>query len=549
MTEPAIEPTGSPLPGLPEPVVRRRRRVSPSLIWLVPILAALAGLALILRAYLAAGPTITISFESAEGLEAGVTEVRYKNVVMGKVRDIELSDDRSQVRARVDLSGEAAGLAVEDSEFWVVRVRADLGGISGFKTLVSGTYIGVNIGRSEESRRAFTGLEKPPTVTSDQKGRQFVLKTADLGSLTVGSPIYFRRVPVGRIVSFDLDEDGRNLSIRGFVDEPYDRYVTTDARFWNASGVDLSLDAGGFRLNTQSLVTLLAGGVAFQPLDDQAEGVPAAEGASFDLHSSQQIALTRADALTLPVRMRFSESVRGLAVDALVDFKGIAIGRVTAVELSFDRSGKRFVAEVEADIHPLRLGRGYRELAADADQNAMDPEILFGRLIERGMRAQLRLGNLITGQLYVALDFPPDVKAVKTDTSSLPLRIPTEAASLDQIQTRISGIVARIDQIPFEDIGNRLRDALGSADALLQQLDGQVAPAATATLKEARSTLDAANRSLAAPDAPLQQDLRGALEEVDRAARSLRELSDYLQRHPESLIRGRSDDDESLPNE
>jgi paraquat-inducible protein B len=530
-----------PVDELPQPVVRQRRRINPSLIWLVPILAALAGVALILRAYLAAGPTITIRFPTAEGIEAGKTEVRYKNVVMGKVRDVELAEDRSHVRARVNLSGEAAGVAVEDSQFWVVRVRADLGGISGFNTLVSGTYIGVNIGRSETRRLEFDGLEKPPTVTNDQKGRQFVLKTPDLGSLNVGSPVYFRRIPVGRIAGFELDEDGRGLTVRAFVDEPYDRYVTADARFWNASGVDLSLDASGLKLNTQSLVTLVAGGVAFQPLSGEIGGKAADEGASFTLYTSQDAALTAENAWTLPVRMRFTESIRGLAVDAPVDFKGIGIGRVTAIELSFDREHKRFVAEVAAEIRPQRLGRAYRELAADHAPDARGAEALFAELIERGLRAQLRAGNLITGQLYVALDFPPKAKALKVDTKDLPLLIPTEPASLDQIQTRISDIVNKV--------GNRLRDALGAADALLRQLDAQVAPAATETLREARSTLDAANRSLASPDAPLQQDMRRTLEEVDRAARSLRDLSDYLQRHPDALIRGRRQDQETPSDE
>lgn len=535
--------TEIPASDLPEPVVRRRGRISPSLIWLVPILAALAGALLLLRAFLAAGPSIVISFETAEGLEAGKTELRYKDVVIGKVHSIELAEDRSRVWVRVDLARGAANVAVKDSQFWVVRVRADLGGISGFKTLVTGTYIGVNLGQSKTSARTFVGLEKPPSVTSDQKGRRFVLKTGDLGSLNIGSPVYFRRIPVGRVVSFELDEDGKGVSIGAFVAEPYDRFVTADARFWNASGIDLSLDSAGLKLNTQSLVTLLAGGVAFQRLSDEVPGAPAAADASFILHPNQAAALTPQDASVLPVRMRFLESTRGLAVDAQVDFKGVDLGRITGVELSFDAARQRFVSEVSADLHPQRLGRAYRELVADGAQGAPDPGALFGQLIQRGLRAQLRAGNLITGQLYIALDFPAKTRPATVDPLLRPLQIPTEPASLDQIQTRISDIVARIDQIPFAEIGNRLRDALAAADALLRQLDAEVAPAATASLREARSTLDAARQTLAAPDAPVQQDLHRTLEEVDRAARSLRELSDYLQRHPESLIRGRGDGD------
>lgn len=543
------EPTTPDVSTLPEPVVRRRTRIRPALIWLVPILAALAGLLLIVRAFLADGPTVVITFETAEGLEAGKTEVRYKNVVIGKLRDIELSEDRSLVKARVDLTRDGSSIAVEDTQFWVVRARADLGGISGIRTLVSGTYIGVNVGASKNAQRRFVGLEDPPTVTNDQKGRQFELTASDLGSVNVGSPVYFRRILVGRIVSFKLDPDGKGVKVGAFVDEPYDKFVTADTRFWNASGVDLSLDASGLKLNTQSLVTLLAGGVAFQSLPAGNATDPAADGTRFELHANQADALTPRDSPTMIVRMRFLESTRGLAVDAPVDLKGVALGRITNVELDYDPVRKRFVTDVSAELYPRRLGRAYEALIANGVQDATSPEALFAELVERGMRAQLRAGNLITGQLYVALDFPARVQPIKLDAATRPLQIPTVPASLDQIQNRITDIVTKIDQIPFDDIGKRLRDALVTANALLLRLDSEVAPAATETLREARSTLDAATRSLASPDAPLQQDLHRSLQEVERTSRSLRDLSDYLQRHPEALIRGRTDKEPPLTEE
>lgn len=544
------------LSALPEPVVRRRGRIRPSLIWLVPILAAVAGLLLLLRAFLADGPNIVITFQTAEGLEAGKTEVRYKNVVLGKLRKIELSEDRKQVSAHVDLTRDGASVAVEDSQFWVERARAGLGGISGITTLVTGTYIGVNVGASKKKQRRFAGLEEPPTVTRDQKGRQFVLTASDLGSVNVGSPVYFRRIQVGRIVSFKLDPDGNGVSAGAFVDEPYDRYVTPDTRFWNASGVDLVLDADGLKVNTQSLVTLLAGGVAFESPSDDTAGMPAtthapaADGTRFELHASQAVALRRRDTPPMAVRMRFLESTRGLAVDSQVDLKGVALGRITRIELGFDPARARFVTDVSADLYPHRMGRAYQDLMANGvEGEAALPEALFGALIERGLRAQLTSGNLISGQLYVALDFPARVEPIKVDATIRPLQIPTVAASLDQIQARVSDIVTKIDQIPFEDIGKRLRDALIAAESLLRRLDSEVAPAATDTLREARSTLDAAHRSLAAPDAPLQQDLHRSLQEVERTLRSLRDLSDYLQRHPEALIRGRTDSEEPVIGE
>lgn len=531
---------------LPEPVLRPQRR-GPSLIWLVPALAAAAGLTLLVRAFLAAGPSIEISFDTAEDLIAGKTEVRYKHVVIGRVQDIELAEDGGHVLVRVDLARDAAHVAVDDSQFWVARVRTDMGGVSGFKTLVTGSYIGVNVGRSKEPRREFVGLEKPPIVSSDEKGRRFRLIAADLGSLTVGSPIYFRRIPVGRVAGFELEPDGKGVRIDAFVDQPYDRFVTADARFWNASGVDLSLDANGLKLDTQSLVTLVAGGVAFEPLSGDASGKPAPDDAGFVLHSTRLEALAPQDAEPVLVRMRFSESVRGLAANASVDFMGVTLGEITDIQLSYENPRKRFVADVSARLFPRRLGPAYRELITEDGGNGIAPESVLGALVERGLRAQLRPGNLITGQLYVALDFPRTARPARFDREARPLQIPTEPASLDQIQSRIVGIVTQLDQIPFAEIGGRLRDALAAADALLDHLDTEVAPAALASLRSARAALDSANLTLARPDAPLQQDMHRTLEEVDRAARSLRELSDYLQRHPEALIRGRGGEDETAP--
>ena len=539
MAEPNDPQERDELGALPEPVVRGRHRARPSMIWLVPVVAAIAGVLLIVRVFLQSGPTITITFNTAEGLDPGKTEVRYKDVVVGKVRRVEMSDDRSHVKVKVDLTGDAASIAVEDTQFWVVRVRADLGGISGFKTLVSGTYIGVNLGKSRTSKRKFVGLEDPPLMTSDEKGRRYYLRTTDLGSINIGSPVYFRRVPVGRVVGVELDKDGSGVELVAFVEDPFDRFVTTQTQFWNTSGLDLSFDANGFKLDTASLVTLVAGGVQFQVPPGTSPGPQAADNAHFELHATAAAALAPRDAVVMPARMRFAESTRGLAKDGPVDFRGISIGRITDISLGFDPASQRFYSEVSADLYPQRLGRAYEQVIADKPSNGETPEALFSHLIERGMRAQLRSGNLITGQLYIALDFPAKPKPVEIDLAGRPLSIPTETASLDQIQTRITDIVTKIDQVPFDEIGRRLNASLGNANALLSRLDKEVAPEATLTLREARATLDAANRSLASPEAPLQQDMHRTLLEVERTVRSLRDLSDYLQRHPEALLRGR----------
>ena len=529
-----MSPPMSIPPELPDPLIENRRRISPSLVWLVPAIAVLAGLVLIVRAYSSAGPDISISFATADGLEQGKTEVRFRNVVIGRVKNIRLSDDHQGVVVKVSLTQDAKSFAVTDSRFWVVRPRADLSGISGLTTLLSGPYIGVDAGISTERATEFTGLEVPPAITGDQRGKRYMLMAADLGSLSIGSPIYYRRIPVGRVTGYQLGANGRSVQLQTFISEPYDRYVTEDSQFWNASGVDVSFDAGGLKLSTQSLVTLLTGGIAFDQRGSG--GKPAIAGSQFKLYADEKSALAPADGKAIQVRLRFAQSIRGLAVDAPVDFKGIELGRVTSIGLDFNPERKRFSANVIVELHPDRLGNSYQRFRDSLGRRYQSPEALLGRLVERGMRAQLRSGNLLTGQLYVALDFVRDAPPVTVDLSQQPLEIPTMPGSLDQIQTQIAGIVAKLDKVPIEDIGNNLRDTLQSADSLLRQLDKELAPEAKKTLVEVRETLGAVNGSL---DSSGGQNLQTTLQEVERAARSMRNLGDYLQRHPEALLRGK----------
>lgn len=239
-----------------EPAVAASRRVRPSLVWGIPLIAALIGLALVVQTLSKRGPTITVSFASAEGIEPGKTKVKFKDVDIGDVRTVTLTPDRSRVIATIDLVKEAEPFAVEGSRFWVVRPRFAGSGISGLGTLLSGAYIAVDIGRSERKLMEFTGEDEPPVVASDVPGRRFVLHTADLGSLDVGSPVFFRRIEAGHVEWFSLNPDGNGLTLGIFIKAPYDRFVTPDSRFWHASGIDLRLDAAGVRVQTQSLATV-----------------------------------------------------------------------------------------------------------------------------------------------------------------------------------------------------------------------------------------------------------------------------------------------------
>lgn len=542
-----VEQNRLPRDELPRPVVQQRR-FKESLIWLVPVLAALVGLSLVIHNWMQAGPEITISFQSAEGLDAGKTPVKYKNVVIGRVKKIHLSADRSHVLVAVALEKSAKGFATKGTRYWVVRPRIGLGGVSGIDTLFSGAFIGADVGESKQPQDDFTGLETPPAVNHGALGRSFVLHSDDLGSLDVGSPVYYRRIQVGRVASYALDKDGKGVSVHIFVDGPNDRFVTKSSRFWNASGVDLSVGANGLKVNTQSLAAVLAGGVAFQDPPGPHDSTPAPEDTTFKLFGDRDTAMAPPDGEPHYIRMRFDQSVRGLAVDAPVEFLGINIGKVVSVRLDYDEKTQKFPVLVGAVVYPQRLGSAYEKLEAMAKARGESPDLsrMMGRLIAQGLRAQARTGNLLTGQLYVALDFVPHASKVSFDPNAKPLTIPTAPGSFDKLQEQLADIVDKMNKVPFDSIGKHLDETLVGLNTTLKQVNGQTLPAFRDTLHGVQQTLGTANDALSG-DSPLQRNLGATLEQVQRMARSLRVLSDYLGGHPEALLRGRRADPPPTP--
>ncbi len=542
------EPLPADLPGnLPAPTVTRARRWLPSLVWIVPIVAALVGITLVVKTVRDRGPEIDIRFNTAEGLVAGKTKVKYKDVEIGAVTAITLAEDRSHIIATVQLQKEAKSFVASDTRFWVIRPRLEAAGVSGLGTLLSGAYIRADAGASEDTRSTFTGLEVAPIVTRDASGRQFVLRASNIGSLDIGSPLYFRRIKVGQVAAYALDEDGKGVTLRVFVNAPYAKFVGANTRFWHASGVDVEVNASGFKLRTQSLATVALGGIALQAPHD-ANGPEAAENTSFSLAEDETTALKSPDGPAQTLLLHFNQSLRGLSPGAAVDFRGVVLGKVVSIGVEFDRSQRQLRMPVLVEIYPERLGAASGKPASDT--------LALQQLVARGLRAQLRTGSLLTGQLYVALDFFPKAPPVALAPSKPgdPIAMPTLPNGLDELQTQVSEIVTKINKVPFEQLSTDLRKTLATLDTtlvgaerLVQTLNNDVAPALTAAMQDARTTLTTANRTLGtaertlADDAPLQQDLRQTLREVNRAAASVKLLTDMLEQHPEALLRGKSE--------
>jgi len=535
---------------------RRSRWSAAQAIWLIPLLAVGIVGWLALNEWLSSGPTITIRFRSAEGIEAGKTRVKYRDVDLGVVKQVRLAPDRKGVIVVAQMEADARPLLVRDTRLWIVRARLSGGEVSGLSTLLSGSYIGIDGGTDGgESRRDFEGLETPPVLNSDESGREFRLTASTLGSLEVGSPIFLRRVRVGQVLGTDLDPDGRNLTLRIFVRAPYDRLVTANTRFWHASGLDVSVDAGGVRLRTESLLAVVVGGISFETPPEAAPPTPAASGTRYTLFDSQASALRRPDWQTLEYTATFVDSVRGLAVGAPVEFKGFVIGEVAAVDIEFDPAILRFVFPVKLRIYRDLAATVAPQAAAPAARGASAPgnparfpleQLLSRRSVERGLRAQLRSSNLITGQRYVAIDFFPELRGEKLNhLGSGAHEIPTTRDSFGELEASVSRIVKKLEAVPFDQVAADLQRTLASLDRAVntteqtvQRFGAELIPSAKAVLDDARRTIEEV-RALAAQGQPLPQQASTALRDLSRAADALRDLAEAIERQPESLLRGR----------
>ncbi len=543
---------------LPQAHVEPRKGLHISVVWIIPILAAVIAVGIAAQRIMSEGPTITIVFKSAGGVEAGKTVVKYKDVVIGQVKTVQLTADFSRVEVTVKVAKSAAGLIVEDAKFWVVEPRVSLGGISGLGTLLSGNYIGFEAGKSHKKQRRFIGLETPPMITTDQPGRQFALKAADLGSLGIGSPIYYHRLKAGEVIAYNLEDDGKSVMIKIFINEPYDKYVIPETRFWNASGLDVSVGASGMQVRTQSVVSLLAGGLAFDTPPFAPKTDPAPADAIFTLYSDQATAMKKPESIAAHYVLYFNESLRGLSVGAPVTLLGLPTGEVTEVGVDFDPKTLKIRGRVEivsfAERMTARLGKDQTSAGKALMQSKDQRERLMRLLVEeRGLRAQLKSGSLITGQLYVAFDYFPDAPKAKINWNSERVELPVMPSTVHDLEGKLTGIITKLDKLPYEEIGEDLRKSLASldqmlkdADKALNHIDGELMPALKATLDKLHDAVSSADRvlkstdaTIVGKDAPVQQELHDALKEIAGAARSLRLLTDYLERHPEALIRGK----------
>jgi paraquat-inducible protein B len=514
------EPDASSGPQIPQAHAVPRNHRYLSLVWIVPIIAAILAGWLTAQAILRQGPTITISFVTAEGLEPGITRLTYQDVDIGTVSAVTLSQDRTRVIVTARLQDQAEPLLREDTRFWIVRPRVSPSSVPGLGTLFSGAYIGVDAETTGDEQRAFVGLEAPTADTGGRRGTQYAVSSETLGSLDIGSPVCYRQVQVGQVIGYEIDADGLGTTLRIFVNEPYDGFVKERSRVWITSGIEARFDPGDFRLNTESLVSILVGGIAFRTPRNQGDTPSAPAATAFELHRDEASARREPDALVLPTVMVLQDSVRGLAVGAPVEFRGIEIGEVRRIEFAFDRERHRPFVEVQVDRFPNRLRA--RGAAGEASRAIASREIL-DRLLQRGLTAQLRQQNLLTGQLYAALDILPGARTANAKPDDELLVVPTVPSTFTELQTTVARIARKLEDLPLQELSTNARRSLPTLDRTLAGIDQLGASVERRLLPQIEASL---------------ASMRATLREVARAADAIRLLAQLLERESEALLRG-----------
>ena len=527
-----------------EAVVKKGQPIS--IVWIVPLVALVIGGWLVYKALSEKGPEITITFKNAQGLEAGKTKIKFKDVEIGLVEAINLSENLSHVVLKARLVKGSEHYLTNGTKFWVVRARLTAREVTGLNTLFEGAYITLDPGQKGEFCKSFKGLEQPPVITTDLPGKIFTLKSDQLGSLDIGSPVYYKQINVGQVADYRLDDDGRQVTITVFINAPHDGQVYKSTRFWNASGMDVTMDAGGIEIDTQSLVSMMIGGIAFDTPFSAEKPIAASSDDIFVLYENRKKAQEQAYQIKHYWVLNFLGSVRGLSPGATVEFKGITIGKVVSVASHFtiNADDLSYTIPVLIETEPQRY------LNVEKMKSEEEMYRFADRLVAKGLRAQLKTDNLLTGRLFVDMDFHSEAPEAEIDWSGTYPVLPTIPKPLEELATSLNRMIARIENMPFEEIGKEAREAIRNLnDAILlaksglKKIDSQIAPEAVSTLTQANRTLTTIEAVLAS-DSPLNTETVRLLEELADTARSIRVLADYLEQHPDALIYGKGADNE-----
>ncbi len=539
------------------PEAQKDKSLGISVVWFIPLIAIFVGGWLAYNVISQRGPEILIIFDNAEGLEAGLTRIKYKEVNIGKVTGISLNSDLSKVHVRARLNDSISGHLHANTQFWIVRPRINSSGVSGLNTLISGIHIAMEPGDNNVESTTFQGLPDSPEIKANAEGIKVTLSAASLGSLDRGSPVYYRKIEVGEVTQYRLAQNGSSVQITLFIKEPYDTLVNPNTRFWNASGVNLQIGSNGVTASLESISSLISGGVSFETPFELDTKSPSTDRKVFILHSNRQKAVAKPFEKKAFFVMYFDGSLRGLNKEATVEFRGIKVGKVVDIDLSLEQDTYEVKAPILVELHPETLSK-FAQIKA--------PEKLIEEWINKGLRAQLKTASLITGQLYIDLSFQksPDPFLISY-TDNIPI-FPTIPATFDRLTQSATDALENFSKIPLLEISKELREAakrlnkflepgnknsaFANLDSVLRNVESltdtlnKSMPVLSKKIESSIGKLDntlSDTQSLISKDSQMIYDIQELIRSLSGAARSFESLTNYLERNPSALLYGKGE--------
>ena len=528
---------------------------SAAAIWMVPLLALFIGLWMLFQHWSSQGPSFTLTVATAEGIVAGKTVIRSREVDVGRIEVVELSKDYSHAVLRGRLNDAASGMLRADSQFWVVKPRVGREGVSGLGTLLSGAYIELAPGKKGRPLNEYAMLDKPPLASLDAKGLRLTLSSRDTRALSEGAPINYQGFTVGQVEEAKFLPEKSEMQYQIFINAPYDILVSSNSRFWLTPGFEVSMSSEGMKVKMDSLESLLDGGITMGLPPGWAAGEPIKQMEGFTLFQDEASVLAGSLDQFIDYVFLFEDNVGGLHPGAAVEFRGIRVGTVISAPYLIDQKGGQMFQSrqipVLARIEVQRLSHRYAK--AEKDQW----RALFGKQFKEGLRASLKTSNLLTGGKIIDLNFYQDAPRFEQTKLAGYQVFPAVQGGLDQIERKVNTILDKFVDMDMATTLAKVNGSLTTLDGTLKNISAVSANLDKLTGKDATQQLPASlNQSLQQLQETLQaydtqsqtnQDLRQSVQTLNQLMRELQPLVHSLNEQPSSLIFDRAQPSDPEP--
>ena len=549
------------------PETGRRRTIWPNLVWGIPLAALVIVGYLGVRALLNRGEVVTVTFTRAAGAKAGVTKVLYQGVEAGQLTKIEPNADGRRLDFHLRLVPAAKSGLNTNARFWLIGANPNFSDLSSLEAVVSGIAIGYAPGEGGEPEDQFEGLDQAPLILPGDKGTRYLLGAHALNSIHEGSILLFHGQAIGKVVAIRFNPD-KGFRLQAFINQPYDSLIRRGARFWKISPLRLSFAGGGITANLAPLSTLLAGGIDLEVDTTKANDPRSPADTEFPLYSSHNAARQGLSGPTVRYEFAFDGDAGVLDETSAVTLLGYQIGEVESTRLAYnERTGAPYgIATAVLYPQQMHVNPGAGAQSTPDDWRAPTDAALT-RLIHLGYRARLQQSPPVLGDQSIALVRTAGASPAQLLTDGDIPRFPSAPGSsnLDDITAKAAVFLNKLDAVPLEDIGANLNRIIGnldrltsspelkdslthlhstltSIDKLLQDVQPQIGPL-IGKLNDAVAELSGtatALRQIAESGGPNEDaSLPEAIRQITEAARSIKTLTDYLDRHPEALIRGK----------